>query len=172
MDTNILDELGKAIEASLKAGISDEAVAPIKKKMRDTVDDVFGDIEYRVKEDLAPILSGFVKDNSAKVVNALLEGNESEMRRYIGCREGYWNGRSDGQSGWGRKREIWEWHPVIHGDLFEQGYLLLRRRIVEAHQDLITSERIKDLEDQVAALTAQVNRERDAREKLAREYSR
>lgn len=50
-----------------------------------------------------------------------------------------------------------EWHPVIHGTLFEAGAIELRHKIVDTHKDLIASERILDLEDQVKCLTAKVN---------------
>lgn len=173
--SDLLEALHVAMRESLQKGVPDEAFEQIRKKLRDMADEMFSIIEDRVREDLAPVLSGFVKDNSAKVIKALLEGNEAEMRRYIGCREGWWNDRSDGDSGWGRKREIWEWHSVIHGKMFEHGYVVLRRQIVEAHRDLLTSERIKDLEDQVASLVAQVNREKATRElaeQRARDYSR
>ena len=88
----------------------------------------------------------------------LLAGNEKMMRQYLSCSEGCWNGRSDGEGSWGRKREMHEWHPVIHGKMSEAAAVELRRDIVNAHRDLLVNERILDLEDQVKALVAQLNK--------------
>jgi hypothetical protein len=101
-----------------------------------------------------------------RTVEMLLAGNEDQMRRYLHCERGHWNGRSDGDSGWGRKREIYEWHSVIHGQLFEQGGVAVRKAIVEAHAELLKNERILDLEDQVRSLVEQVNRANTEREKM------
>jgi cytochrome P450 len=165
MGENILDELESAIETTLAKGITDRSLSQARKSIRDLADSLLDDFEYRVKEDLAPLLSGFVKQMATHVVTELLAGNESEMRRYLGCEVQGWNERSDGAQGWGRKKEIWEWHPVIHGKLFEHGAMTLRRDIVEVHRDLITNERIKDLEDQNRSLVEQVNRERAEKER-------
>lgn len=65
----------------------------------------------------------------------------------------------------GLRREDDEWHSVIHGQLFEQGAVRLRKEIVDAHRDLLVNERILDLEDQVRSLVVQVNKanaEKDA----------
>lgn len=50
------------------------------------------------------------------------------------------------------------WARLIYGELSETESMTLRRQIVEAHRDLITSERIADLESIVAGLTAQIGR--------------
>jgi hypothetical protein len=49
-------------------------------------------------------------------------------------------------------------HPIIHGKISENSCVELRRMIVDAHRDLITAERIKDLEDINKSLVAQVNK--------------
>ena len=90
---------------------------------------------------------------AGRAVEALLAGNESEMIRWLSCDTRGYTGRSDGYG----ERSIERQHPVIHGKLFEPGCVLLRKQIAQAHRDLITSERIKDLEDQVASLVAQNN---------------
>jgi len=49
--------------------------------------------------------------------------------------------------------------------LHEWAFIDLRRQIVDAHRDLLVNERIRDLEDQVKSLVAQVNKviaEKDA----------
>jgi len=77
------------------------------------------------------------------------------MIRWLSCDKRGYTGRSDGYN---TRRSIEEQHPVIHGKLFEQGCVRLRKGIVEAHRDLIASERILDLEDQVRSLVAQNNK--------------
>jgi len=48
------------------------------------------------------------------------------------------------------------WAHLIHGTLFETDGIILRRKIVEAHAELLQNERIKDLESVVAGLSQQV----------------
>lgn len=161
VDTSLSERL---IE-SLRAGISENAMAAIKKQVETILYDIETDIDYRLKDDLAPNLAAYVKDMAKRTVEAILGGNQSEMERYLGCERGHWTGRSDSPE-YGRKREAHEWHPVIHGSLFEQGAVALRKQIVEAHPDLLKDQRILDLEDQVRSLVAQVNKERANSERL------
>lgn len=145
------DALYQAIEAALP----DDKLAPLKKKARDLADSIVEDVEWTLRDNLASNLAWHVKEMAGRVVNALLEGNESEMIRWLQCDARGYTGRSDG---YGADRAIGDQHPIIHGKVFEQGCLLLRKRIAQAHRDLISNERIKDLEDQVASLVAQNNR--------------
>jgi hypothetical protein len=161
------EELQGQLTKVLEAGVSDDAMKTIKKAVAGILDDIEGDVMYRLQDDLAPNLTAHVANMAQRAVEQLLEGNEDQMRRYLGCESGHWNGRSDGDNGWGRKREDYEWHSVIHGKLFEQGAVALRKKIVEAHRDLITSERIKDLEDQVKSLVTQVNKANAENEKMS-----
>lgn len=134
----------------------DAAWERVRKKLRDVADDFTADLEFTAKDNLAPSLSAWVEEMTKRAVDAILRGNEAELRRYLGCERSGWTGRSDSPE-YGRKREPHEWHPVIHGRLFEHDPVKLRREIVDANRDLITDERVKDLEDQVKALVAQVN---------------
>lgn len=158
MSRKIDEELQEQLKAVLEAGLSDGAMKDIKKAVDGVICGIEEDIMYRLKDDLAPNLTAYVVDMAQRAVEQLLAGNEDQMRRYLGCESGRWNGRSDGASGWGRKREDYEWHQVIHGQIFEQGAIELRKRIVEAHRELLIGERILDLEDQVKSLIAHVNR--------------
>lgn len=166
IDQNLKDKLG----AVLNAGIGDDAMKAVKKQTNHILYDIQGDLEYRLKDELAPLLVGWVADMAAQAVNALLEGNEDQMRRYLSCDKrgsdgAYicYTGRSDSPY-WTRKD--YEGHPVIHGKLFEQGGVALRKKIVDAHRELLVNERIIDLEDQVKSLVAQVNRANEEREKM------
>lgn len=166
--SEIMSEDRDAIQAALEAAITDEKLAPVVKKARALAKDMVADIEYTLKDYLAANLAHHVKEMAARAVTALLEGNESEMRRWLGA-DGY-----TGRHGEGGHRTVAEQHPVIHGKLFETGGVTLRRKIAEAHRDLISDQRILDLEDQVRSLVEQNNRlkiERDSWCEKARAYS-
>ena len=169
MSDKITDDIADRLRASLDAGISEESMKVIKKKVADLLYEIETDIDYRLKDDLAPNLVAYTVEMAEKAVSALLAGNQQQMERYLGCDSGRWTGRSTEDIAWGRKRSMDEWHPVIHGRLFEQGFVQLRRDVVAAHRDLIESQRILDLEDQVKALVAQVNKKTDEIERLHEE---
>lgn len=142
-----------ALKDAIEAALPEEQISDLKKKVRDLTDSITEVIEWSIKDDLASNLSYHVREMAGRAVEALLAGNESEMIRWLSCDTRGYTGRSDGYG----ERSIERQHPVIHGKLFEQGCVLLRKKIAQAHRDLITSERIKDLEDQVASLVAQNN---------------
>ena len=158
-------DLAEQLTLTLAKGISDDAMRSIKKAVETILYDIETDVDYRLKEDLAPNLTAYVCDMADRAVTAILEGNEDQMRRYLGCERGHWTGRSDSPE-YGRKREAHEWHPIIHGKLFEQGAIALRMQIVNAHRDLVANERIRDLEDQVKSLVAQVNKANAEKENM------
>ena len=162
------NEIKDKLEAILSEGVSEERVAKAVKKLRDQLTEELDTFEYDIKQNLSRDLVAFVVEMAKNTVNAIINGNDEEMRRYLGCEFGAWSGRSDA-SYWGHKREIDDWHPVIHGTLFETGAISLRRDIVNAHRDLITDERIKDLQDQVASLVAQNNKLKDTIERIRSE---
>ena len=154
---NKIDEqLRDDLTATLQAGITDEALKAIKKAADDIATRIQEDVEWRIKDELSGQLSCYVADMASRAVTALLDGNWQMMRRYLTCEQGGWNGRSDGASYAPKDTE--QQHPVIHGELFEADCIALRRKIAEAHRDLLTSERILDLEDQVKSLVAQVTK--------------
>ena len=136
------DELKDKLIAALEKGVSAEGLTRLKKSVVDIMTEVETDIEYRLKEDLAPNLAAWVVDMANKTVKSMLAGNQDEVRRYLSC-EGYYTGR-------GREHEL-----NYHGNLFEPSCIELRRKIVEAHRDVITDERILDLEAQLASLVKQ-----------------
>lgn len=155
--SEINDALRDQLTATLAAGITEDAMKGLKKKVNDLLYEIEADIDYRLKDDLAPNLVAYVAEMAQRTVESILAGNESEMRRYLGCERGAWTGRSDSRC-YGAQRDIADWHSVIHGKLFEQGAVALRAKIAEVHRDLIANERILDLEDQVRSLVAQVNK--------------
>jgi len=110
-------------------------------------------MEFRVIDSMSETVEGFVRGMAGRVVEEILEGREDQMRRYLGL-DGYTGRATDGPN----NRVA---HPVIHGELFETGAIALRKKIAQAHADLIQNERIVDLEDQVESLVTQV-RSKDA----------
>lgn len=152
-----MKELAGKLEAALAASISEDTLAGLKKQINDLLYAVETDLDYRIKDEIAPNLVSFVVEMAQNSIKAILEGDESEFRRYIGCQRNAYTGRSD-SSYWPRKDDEASWHPVIHGTLFEQGVVALRKQLVAAHRDLIADQRILDLEDQVKSLVAQNNK--------------
>lgn len=171
--TKIDEGLRDALRETMEVALADRSEA-VTKAVRNIADDIENDLMYRVQDCLAENLTHWVMQMAERAVEAMLAGNESEMRRWLSCDkrgpDGQyigWTGRSDADY-YGRKREAHEWHPVIHGRLFEQGAVELRKKIADANRDLIANERIIDLEDQVKSLVAQVNRANDEREAMWR----
>ena len=120
------------------------------------LDEIWEDIEYSVIGRMSESIEGFVRGMASRVVEEILEGREDQMRRYLKL-DGY-TGRHEEDPTWGRKRDVSEAHPVIHGQLFEGQCIAIRRKMAQAHADLIQNERIVDLEDQVASLVDQVSK--------------
>lgn len=173
MTDKIDEEMQDRLRAILAEGVSDDTMKAINKKAEDIRCYIEDDVMYRLKDDLAPNLAAFAADMAQRAVEMILEGNEDQMRRYLSCEkrgdDGQyigWTGRSDPPPVWGRPRTDAEQHPIIHGQLFEQGCIALRKKIVEAHRDLLVNERILDLEDQVKSLVAQVNKANVEKEEM------
>lgn len=169
MTEKITADIAARLEAELSKGVSADAMKAVKKSLDDAVYRIEDDITYRLKDELAPQLTAFVVEMCEKTIKALLKGNESEMIRYLQCDSRGWTGRSTSPYAMNPDG----FHSIIHGALFEQGAIKLRRDIVNAHRDLLTNERILDLEDQVKSLVLQVNkanREREAMWERCRVY--
>lgn len=163
MSDKIDPALSKALEQSISASLSDEAMEGFKKTINNLSAEFEDSLLWSLKDNLAYNLASWVADMAQRAVEQMLAGNDDQMRRYLSCdkrgEDGQyigWTGRSDGQV-WGRKREDHEQHPVIHGKLFEQGAVLLRKQVASANEALVRDERILDLEDQVKSVVAQLN---------------
>lgn len=172
--TKIDEKLRDELEAAIEAGLSEKAIEGFTKQIRNLSAEFEESLMWSLKDNLAYNLASWVADMAERAVEQLLAGNDDQMRRYLSCdkrgEDGQyigWTGRSDSQV-WGRKREDHEQHPVIHGKLFEQGAIELRKKVAQAHEPLIRDERILDLEDQVKSLVAQLNKANDERESLLR----
>lgn len=62
------------------------------------------------------------------------------------------------------------WVHLIRGSIFETDGIKMRRQLVEAHPDIITSERIKDLESIVEGLKQQIKKQDKEIERLRQMY--
>ena len=129
-------------EAMQEALAELDSTERFKKTKREFLDGIWSDMEYTVIDKMGEQVEWFVRDMAESAIKEILEGREGQMRRYLGC-----NGYT------GRDRQ----HSVIHGKFFETGAIALRKKIAQAHADLIQNERILDLEDQVKSLVDQVN---------------
>ena len=138
-----MKSLREKLSEVLQDGFKEEAVKAFSKSLKDAFVEAESDFEYYVKEDLSYNLAAWVQSMATDAIEAILKGDDDQMRCHLKCQENQYTGRD---------RE----HPVIHGKLFETGAIELRKQIVDAHADLLKSERILDLEDQVRSLVLQV----------------
>lgn len=153
-----MNKLRTTLERAIQSALTDEALAAARKKVADIAADLESSFQDGIQSNIAYNLTHWVERMAENAINAILNGDDESMRNYLSCREGGYNGR-------GRE------HQVIHGKLFEPGAIELRRRIVDAHADLLKNERILDLEDQVKSLVAQVNKAQAATEQLRQEFT-
>ena len=172
MTDKIDQEIRERLEVVLTSGLTDDAKKAIDKSVADIAYKVECDVEYAIKDNLAHSLAWWVAEMAQRAVEQILEGNEDQMRRYLSCEKRGEDGEYIGWTGrfnpgaWGARQDVTEQHPVIHGSLFEQGCIALRKKIVDAHRNVLVSERILDLEDQVKSLVGQVNKANAEKEKM------
>jgi hypothetical protein len=159
------EDLRKAFEQEISKGLTEEATERLQKDLRKVTDSFEDDFMYNLKDNLAYNMTAWVADMAERAVEQMLAGNDDQMRRYLSCdkrgEDGQyigWTGRSDG---YGNPS-----HSVIHGRLFEQGALELRKKVAQANEALIRDERILDLEDQVRSLVEQVNKANAEKERV------
>lgn len=159
------EDLRTAFEQEITKGLTEDAIERLQKDLRKVTDSFEDDFMWNLKDNLAHNLTAHVADMAARAVEQMLAGNDDQMRRYLSCdkrgEDGQyigWTGRSDG---YGNPS-----HSVIHGKLFEQGALALRKQVAEANDALIRDERIRDLEDQVKSLVEQVNKANAEKEEM------
>ena len=146
MDDNIAYELCGKLAALLAEGVTDEALAKAKKQMRELCDAAIDDMEWRLKGDLAENLAWQVHDWFRRAMEAMLDGNEVEFRRYL-------HADPNGYTGRGRDTSVGP-----DGKPFEYGCIVWRRKLVDAFPEILKSERILDLEDQVKMLGERVRK--------------
>lgn len=103
-------ETAEALRQAADAALDDKTIGKLKQQANDIFQSALDSIEYSLKEDCAHNIAAYAAEMARKTVDALLAGNESEMRRYLSCEAGRWNGRSDGDTY--RPRPIAEQHST------------------------------------------------------------
>jgi len=147
------DEFRERMQTLIDSALPPDVQERIVKKIKDAAYEFENQVEYWLKDELAYLLAGYVEDMANRAIEAMLAGNEAMFRRYLHCEHGGYTGRD---------RE----HPVIHGELFEASMIELRRKLCDAHPDLLKTERVLDLESQVAGLVTEVNKREAEIERL------
>ena len=94
--SELLEDDRLALKDALEAALPDEQLEPLKKKARALADEIADSIEWSMKDNLAANLSYHVREMAGRAVGALLEGNESEMIRWLSCdkrgaRQDHWS---------------------------------------------------------------------------------
>ena len=136
-------------------------LTPAKKKgIAQEIQNLFDDLYQDMEMYAADFIVGVAAERTKAFLNQVLQGDENaaaklfeigESSRYVGF--GYDAGKP--------------WAKLIHNKLFTLSAVELRRKLVEAHADLLSNERIKDLEAIVEGLTLQI---KNLNAKKGREY--
>lgn len=114
-------------------------------KINTALTDVQSEFEYWIESDMADNLASYIQRMAEHAIDAILQGDEEGMRRYLKCQEHAYSGR--------------DCKPcIINGKLHETGAIELRRQIVNAFPELLKSERMLDLEAQVNSLVEENNK--------------
>lgn len=141
-DQEFRDRMSELMDSAL----SDDVRARLKKKADVIAEEFSSHVEYWITDHLGYYLAQYIHDHADRAIESMLAGNEEMFRRYLKCQDGGWNGRDSE-------------HSVIHGRLFEADCIEVRRKLCEAFPDLLKTERILDLEDQVRSLVVQNNKQ-------------
>ena len=152
-----MNEIRSLLEKTLDAGFTDETLKTVRKQLSDITCDMVAALEDSIKIDISYDIAALAERMADDAIEAMLAGDEQLMRQRLSCVTGHYNGRDKD-------------HSVIHGKLFEHGCIVIRRQIVDAYPELLKSERILDLEDQVKSLVAQVRKLEARNEELRLGY--
>ena len=139
--SDIRRDAGEQLAKSLQIEIGEADMTKLTKQLVTLSEEISEGVLWNLKDNLASWLADHVSSTASSVIEAIIAGNEQEARRYLGLKpSAYYDGR-----------DFKPWFATS-STLHEAGPVELRRKIVEAHRDLITDERIVDLESQLAAL--------------------
>jgi hypothetical protein len=118
-----------------------------REQIKREIDQLIEDEYDAFEQDANDYISRVAADRAEKFLERLLKGDDGAATALLGSGV-YDRHRAQGEP----------WAELIHGRLFETDAIELRRRIVEAHAELIRSERIADLESIVEGLELQVSK--------------
>jgi hypothetical protein len=145
MQANLLHPSEEPAEEPAKSYLTKERLVGIKAELSYLCDDILVEAaEYaadhisaeatnRARHFLECVLAG-----DTKAAEALFELGQSSRYCCSGMDEGS------------------PWAQVIHGAIFETGAIKLRRELVEAHADILKTERMADLESIIEGLRSQI----------------
>ena len=118
-----------------------------RKKIKAEIEEIINEEFDRLSEFASSFLSETAADRATKFLLRVLKGDEGAILELIGGDDTRYH-----LAGYDKGKP---WAQVIHGRIFETTAMKLRREIVEANADLLSNERIKDLESVVEGLQQQ-----------------
>ncbi len=121
-----------------------------KKQIKGVIEELVNDEFDRLEEYANEFISQTAAARAEKFLERVLKGDEDAAMALLGDKHGGDRYRTLGYNA-GKP-----WASLIHGRVFETDGIDLRKRVVEAHPELLKSERIKDLESVVDGLTQQI----------------
>lgn len=123
-----------------------------RKQIQSAIEELVNDEFDRLEEYANEFISQTAASRAEKFLEKVLHGDDEAAMSLLGDKPGSDRYKSFG----GAVGE--PWCHLINGRLFETNGISLRREIVEAHADLLKSERVKDLEAVVDGLSRQVRK--------------
>ena len=137
---------GEPHEEVAKPILSDARKKGIIREIEDLIQGEYDHLQENAGLHITEVAAGRAEEYLRKVLN----GDEDAAKALFECRD---NSRYKGAG----YDEGEPWAKLIHGRVFETNSIRLRREIVEAHKDLLESERNKDLQSIIDGLTKQIN---------------
>ncbi len=157
--SDVHDYDGSPHEEKVREFMSEGSRKQIKSAIEQIVEEEFD----RLEEYGGEYISQIAAHRAEKFLERVLDGDKDAALELLGDKSGGSRYRSCGYD------EGKPWASLIHGKLYDTNPIALRKRIVEAHADLLRNERIKDLESQVEGLSQQI---RELSSDLERAYDR
>jgi len=121
-----------------------------RKKIQDAIKEIVSEEFDRLEDYAGDHITQVAAHRAERFLERVLKGDENAAMALLGDKDG---GSRYRGTGWDAEKP---WAHLIHGELFTTETVKLRKQIVEAHPELLRSERIKDLESQVEGLSQQV----------------
>lgn len=131
-----------------------------KKLLHDALYEIINEEYNHLEENAAEFLESCAASRAETFLKRVLDGDEKAAMALLGDDRG---GDRHKQYGYDAGEA---WAQLIRGELSETDGIKMRRKIVEAHPDLIISERIKDLESIVEGLKLQIQKQDKEIERL------
>jgi len=124
-----------------------------RKAITREIEQIVSDEFDRLEEYAGSFISDVAASRAEKFLEKVLSGDEDAAMWLLGDESGYSRYRANGLDN-GKP-----WASLIHGRLSETNMIKLRREIVDAHAELLVSERIADLDSIVAGLEDQIRKQ-------------